>query len=165
MHQAVLIVSIAAVFGAPLDDKRNVFARVAPNLAPTLLLDGAEAGISKLAVNAGKDTKYGKLYGPVAAYVARPTLSASSTLIAGAAARRAFRAGPESTTILRRSRDAGRRAVVGVGQGMAVVGSLVGARFKARNGTVVDAHEASDDVAGDGDRVEPAREPDATPGA
>jgi hypothetical protein len=162
MHQAALIVSIAAIYGAPLDDKRNVFTRVAPNLAPTLLLDGAEAGISRLAANAGKGTKYGKLAGPLAAYVTRPTLSASSTLIAGATARRVFRQDRQPSTILGRSREAGRRAAISVGQGMAMIGGLVGSRFRARNETPADAP-----VSTDGPSVEihvsaPAPEPESS---
>lgn len=49
MHQAALIVAIAAINGWSLDDKAAIFRRAASTLMPTLLLDGAEAGISKLA--------------------------------------------------------------------------------------------------------------------
>jgi hypothetical protein len=132
MHQAVLIVSIAAVYGAVLDDRRAIFTRVAPSLAPTLLLDGAEAGISRLAAAAGGNRKFGSLYGPLAAYVTRPTLTVSSTFVAGLTARRAFRPHSDVPSLAERTRELGKRMVIGAGQGAAVVGTVLGARLRSR---------------------------------
>src|SRR6185437_2669024 len=76
LHQASLVVGLAAVYGISLEDKGYIFRQVAPKLSTTFLLDGAEAGLTRLADAAGKgNDKLGKLYGPMTAYVARPTLS------------------------------------------------------------------------------------------
>jgi len=131
MHQAALIVAIAAISGSSLDERTAIFKRAAPTMVPTLLLDGAEAGLSRFATGGG-DRKYGKIYGQVAAYVARPALSASSTLLAGALARRAFREGDDAPnpSVLRNTRNAGRRLVVGAAQGTAVVVAAVGTKLR-----------------------------------
>jgi hypothetical protein len=128
IHQAVLIVSLAAIYGADLDDRRGVFARVAPHLAPTLLLDGAEAVASRLAADLGKDRRYGKWYGPAAAYALRPTFSTSSTLLAGLVARRVFRGGTGRPSVVARTaartRALGKRALAGASQATEMIPML-----------------------------------------
>lgn len=124
IHQAVLIVSMAAVYGADLDDRRSVFARVAPQLAPTVLLDGAEAIVSKAAAGWGKDRRYGKWYGPMAAYALRPALSTSSTALAGLVAMRVFRGTVDRPSVVARTRALGKRALAGAGQAADLVGVL-----------------------------------------
>ena len=134
MHQALLIVSIAAVYGASLEDRRAIFSRVAPSMAPTLLLDGAEAALSRLATAVGKEHRFGKLYGPAAAYVVRPTLSASSTLIAGLVARRVFRGRPSDQSRLARAaartRALGKRVAGGAGQGVGLATGALSTRWR-----------------------------------
>ncbi len=129
MHQAALIVAVAAISGSSLDDKTAIFKRAASTLVPTLLLDGAEAGISRLATG-GDGRKYGKLYGQLAAYVARPALSASSTLLAGALAGRAFRGSHASPSVLSHTRRAGKMLVVGAGQSAAIAAAAIGSRLR-----------------------------------
>ena len=129
MHQAALIVAVAAISGSSLDDKAAIFKRAASTLVPTLLLDGAEAGISRLATG-GDGRKHGKLYGQVAAYVARPALSASSTLLAGALAGRAFRESHARPSVLSHTRRAGKMLVVGAGQSAAVAAAAIGSRLR-----------------------------------
>jgi len=129
MHQAGLIVSIAAVAGEQLDDRSQIFRRVAPNLLPTLLLDGAEAGVSKLAAMRGGD-KYAGLLGHVAAYLTRPPLTASSTFLAGTVARRVFRIEASSPSVLARTRDLSKKALGGAGQTVFVAAGAVAARLK-----------------------------------
>ena len=128
LHQAVLVVGLAAVYGISLDDKNQIFRQIAPKLAPTVLLDGIEAGLTRLAAAAGKDNKYSKLYGPMTAYVVRPTLSAGSTLLAGSVARRVFRgtAVPgRLAAAVARTRSLGKKALANAGQGVeAVSGAL-----------------------------------------
>jgi hypothetical protein len=128
MHQAALIVAIAAASGWSLDDKVAIFRRAATTLLPTLLLDGAEAGISKLAAG-GSDRKHGRLYGQVAAYVARPALSASSTLLAGALAQRTFHEADGDLSVLEQTRRAGKKLASGAGQSAAVAITVVGERL------------------------------------
>jgi hypothetical protein len=171
VHQAALIAAIAAISGSPLDDKVAMFRRAGSMLLPTLLLDGAEAGLSKLAT--GGSEKHGKLYGQLAAYIARPALSASSTLLAGALASRRFhehdashREGDASLSVLRNTRSAGKRVVFGAGQSAAVALTAVGDRLRlpgrvrpsadpqeageARSAGE-DAETGNDDVAGSGE--------------
>jgi len=130
LHQAVLVVGLAAIYGVSLEDKGQIFRQVAPKLAPTLLLDGAEAGITRLAAAAGNgNARFGKLYGPMTAYVARPVLSAGSTLVAGVVARRVFRGTAlpgRWSAALARSRDLGKQAVSGVGNGLVAVSGALG---------------------------------------
>ena len=130
LHQAVLVVGLAAIYGVSLEDKGQIFRQVAPKLAPTMLLDGAEAGITRLAAAAGNGhPRFGKLYGPMTAYVARPVLSASSTLLAGLVARRVFRGTAlpgRWSAALARSRELGKRAVSGVGSGLVAVSGALG---------------------------------------
>ncbi|MGH2345099.1 MAG: hypothetical protein ACRDG4_07715 [Chloroflexota bacterium] len=134
LHQASLVVGLAAVYGESLDDKGQIFRRVAPKLAPTFFLDGAEAGLTRLADAAGKGhDKLGKLYGPMTAYVARPTLSAGSTLLAGVVARRIFRGSAQPGTLGRvvsRTRSMGRHAAAEAGQGVVLVAGAVTGRFR-----------------------------------
>ena len=172
VHQAALIAAIAAISGAPLDDKVAMFKRAGSMLLPTLLLDGAEAGLSKLAT--GGSEKHGKLYGQLAAYVARPALSASSTLLAGTLASLRFherdaspREAEASHSVFRNTRSAGKRVVYGAGQGAAVALTAVGGRLRlpGRARPSADADDAAgtqparddaaagqDDVAGAGER-------------
>jgi hypothetical protein len=128
IHQSVLIVSMAAIYGADLDDRRAIFTRTAPHLAPTLLLDGAEAVVSRLATDLGKDRRYGKWYGPAAAYALRPTFSTSSTLLAGLIARRVFRGGTDRPSVMARTaartRALGKRALAGASQATEMIPML-----------------------------------------
>ncbi|HEY8282937.1 MAG TPA: hypothetical protein VIJ28_00985 [Chloroflexota bacterium] len=129
LHQAVLVVGLAAVYGISLDDKAQIFRQVASKLTPTVLLDGVEAGLTRLAAAAGKKSKFGKLYGPLTAYVARPTLSAGSTLLAGVVARRVFRgtAAPGRLSVaLARTRSLGKKALSNAGQGLDAVSGALG---------------------------------------
>lgn len=145
-HQAALIVSIAAIYGQDLEDRRALISRVVPHITPTLMLDLAEAGISSLAKGAAEG-KRGDLYAMAAVAVARPALTASSTLLVGLAARRVFRpadparARPEGASdqgasivgrAARRSRDLGRRAAGGAGQGAAALGDAIARRLRRR---------------------------------
>ncbi len=152
LHQASLVVGIAAVYGISLEDKGYIFRQVAPKLTPTFLLDVAEAGLTRLADAAGKgNDKLGKLYGPMTAYVARPTLSAGSTLLAGVVARRVFRGKPVHGAIRRavsRTRSLGTQAASDAGQGMALAAGAVASRFR-RSDSVAPAPQqvaASDTV-------------------
>jgi hypothetical protein len=128
MHQATLIVSIAAVSGAQLEDRTAVFKHVAPTLLPTLLLDGAEAVISRLAAG---DTgrRHGTIYGQLSAYTARPALSVSSTFLAGMTARRAFHVTGPSRSIATTARSLGKSVRAGAAQGLAM-GASASARLK-----------------------------------
>ena len=134
LHQASLVVGLAAVYGISLEDRGYIFRQVAPKLTPTFLLDGAEAGLTHLADAAGKgNDKFGKLYGPMTAYVARPTLSAGSTLLAGLVARRVFRGKPVHSAIRRavsRTRSLGKQAASEAGQGAVLVAGAVASRFR-----------------------------------
>jgi hypothetical protein len=139
LHQATLVVGLAAVYGESLDDKGQIFRRVAPKLAPTFLLDGAEAGLTRLADAAGKgNDKLGKLYGPMTAYVARPTLSAGSTLLAGLVARRTFRGsavpGPLGR-VVSRTRSLGKQAATEAGQGAVIAIGAIASRFRRPGST------------------------------
>jgi len=142
-HQAALIVSIAAIYGQDLEDRRALISRVVPHITPTLMLDLAEAGISSLAKGAAEG-KRGDLYAMVAVAVARPALTASSTLLVGLAARRVFRptreqlegaSEPGASMVrraARRTRALGRRAAVGTGQGAEALGDAVARRLRRR---------------------------------
>jgi len=146
-HQAALIVSIAAIYGQDLEDRRALISRVVPHITPTLMLDLAEAGVSRLAKGPGKGKPRGDLYAMAAVAVARPALTASSTLLVGLAARRVFRPAdparerPEGAAerdgsalgrAARRTRDLGRRAAGGAGQGASALGGAVGRRLRRR---------------------------------
>jgi hypothetical protein len=128
MHQATLIVSIAAVSGAQLEDRKAVFKHVAPTLLPTLLLDGAEAVISRLAAG---DTgrRHGTIYAQLSAYTARPALSVTSTFLAGMTARRAFHVTGPSRSIATTARNLGKSVQAGAAQGLAM-GASASARLK-----------------------------------
>jgi len=138
LHQASLVVGLAAVYGISLEDKGYIFRQVAPKLTPTFLLDGAEAGLTRLAEAAGKgNDKLGKLYGPMTAYVARPTLSAGSTLLAGVVARRVFRGRPVQGALRRavsRTRILGKQAASEAGQGAVLVAGAVASKFRRSEG-------------------------------
>lgn len=139
LHQATLVVGLAAVYGESLDDKAYIFRRVAPKLAPTFLLDGAEAGLTRLADAAGKgNDKLGKLYGPMTAYVARPTLSAGSTLLAGLVARRIFRGSALPSPfgrVVARARTLGMHAAAEAEQGAVIAVGAIAGRFRRPEGT------------------------------
>jgi hypothetical protein len=151
VHQAALIAAIGAVYGADIEDKRALFARVTPHLTATLALDVAESQLSKLAKALPGGDKKGNLYATAAAVVARPTLSVTSTLVAGFAARRVFRGGAgEPSAIARaaaRTRDLGKRAAGGVGQSATAAASVLAARVRRREAEP--AHEAASSAAPD----------------
>jgi hypothetical protein len=134
VHQAVLIVSMAAIYGLDLEDQAAIYARVAPSLAPTILMDGLEATISRFAEEAGKGSGLEKIAGPAAAYIARPTLTASSTLLAGITARRIFRGMSETheakPSPTERTKAAGKRLMLGAGHAVAVAGGAVAMRVR-----------------------------------
>jgi hypothetical protein len=149
IQQAALIASMAAIYGYSLDDRRAVYARVAPNLAPTLVLDSAEALASRLAADFGKKRPFEKLYGPAAAYVVRPTLSVGSTVLAGLIARRVFRGDPERPSLPARARALGSKAAAGLGQSAAAFGVLA-ARVREKEPALAEepapAHEDAEDA-------------------
>ena len=162
-HQAALIVSIAAIYGQDLEDRRALISRVVPHITPTLMLDLAEAGISSLAKGAAEG-KRGDLYAMAAVAVARPALTASSTLLVGLAARRVFRpatsasegseaaAKPDGSAVVRvarRTRDIGRRAADGAGEGASALGSAVGRRLRRRAADHAPGTGAADDPTGE----------------
>jgi hypothetical protein len=138
LHQASLVVGLAAVYGISLEDKGYIFRQVAPKLTPTFLLDGVEAGLTHFADAAGKgNDKLGKLYGPMTAYVARPTLTVGSTLLAGTVARRVFRGKPipgKFKRVISRTQDLGRRAAADAGQSAVSVAGAVTSRFRRSDG-------------------------------
>lgn len=133
VHQAALIMAIGAVYGADIEDKAALLRRVTPNLTPSLVLDIAEARVTWLAELLAGD-KHKKLYGTAAAVITRPTLTASSTLLAGLAARRVFRGSAHEESPLVRAaamaRAAGRRAAVGIGSGAAAAAGVAAARLR-----------------------------------
>jgi hypothetical protein len=134
LHQAALIASLAAVYGLDLEDRGGIYARVAPSLAPTILMDGAEAAVSRFAREASKGGRFEKIAAPAAAYVLRPTLTASSTLLAGITARRIFRGTDETDepklSAAARTKAAGKRVVVGASHAIAVAGGSVAMRVR-----------------------------------
>ncbi|HWE61001.1 MAG TPA: hypothetical protein VHB98_04760 [Chloroflexota bacterium] len=160
IHQASLIVAIGTVYGAEIEDKRALITRVTPNLTPTLVLDVAESQATRIAEGLAGE-KYKKIYGTAAAVITRPTLSASSTLLAGMAARRVFRERPaEPSAFVRaaaRTRDMGRRAAGGIGQGAAVVVGGLTARLRRADDAPVPDAEGS--AAGESGGESPEREP------
>jgi hypothetical protein len=165
LHQAALIASLAAVYGLDLEDRAGIYTRVAPSLAPTVLIDGAEAAVSKFARDASKGSRFEKIAAPAAAYVLRPTLTASSTMLAGLTARRIFRGAsqmdeprPSATA---RTRAAGKRILVGASHAVAVAGSSVATRVRRdKQGqpaeTSPESHVDDGDVTGDQTSTTPA---------
>jgi uncharacterized protein (DUF697 family) len=156
VHQAALIVRLGAVYGLDIEDKVALIQRVVPHLSPTLLLDVAESQVSRLARLAGKDERHRQLYGTAAAVVTRPALSASSTLLAGFAARRVFRGAvegpPLAARVAQRARSLSRRTMEGAGRGvMTLAGAVVQRRRPTVSGEVATSgedDEASRDASG-----------------
>jgi hypothetical protein len=153
IHQASLIVAIGAVYGAEIEDKGTLIKRVTPHLTPTLVLDLAEAQATRLAEGLAGEKGPKTLYGTAAAVITRPALSASSTLLAGIAARRAFRERPSAQSALARvatgTRDLGKRALTGFGQGVvAVAGALMTRVRHADTAAASAAPEEASEAAG-----------------
>ena len=160
VQQAALIVAMGAIYGESLESQRALIARVVPYLTPTLTLDLAEAWVSGIVKNIPDKSPF-KTYEKIAALglavLTRSSFSATSTLLAGTTARRVFRgkprteAGDAGNPILQaaaRSRDLGKRALAGTGQGVTTAAHSLADRLRRQDAAPSEAEDDQHETPG-----------------